>query len=115
MGVYDSAHDLARIIRESEEVQSYRQLKETAEEDDTNRALLQEFKRLQMQLQIAAMSGQQADSDEMQRFSQISSLLYMNSDVQAYLMAEMRMQKMMADIIKIISEASGLSMDMPGM
>lgn len=114
MNVYDAAHQLAAQIAASEEATEHKRLKEIAEADDTNRALLQEFKRLQMSLQMRAMGGQQADSDEMQRFSQISSLLYMNSDVQAFLMAEMRLQKMIADVFKIITEAGGLSTDMLG-
>lgn len=111
MSAYDQAHTLARAIRDSEEAQTCRALKEIAEADDTNRALLTEYKRLQTALQIQAMGGAQVESDDMQRFQQISSLLYMNSDVQAYLLAEMRMQQMMADILKIITEAGGLNLD----
>ncbi|MCL1963655.1 MAG: YlbF family regulator [Firmicutes bacterium] len=112
MTVYDSAHALASVIRGSEEALEVRRLREIAEADDTNRALLGEYRRLQAQLQIAAMGGKQVDQEEMQRFSQIASLLYMNSDVQAYLMAEMRLQRLMADVFKIISDAGGINMDM---
>ena len=112
MNVYDSANALARVIRESEEATECKRLRGLAEADETNRALLAEYKRLQTQLQLAAMGGAQADPDEMQRFSQIASLLYMNGDVQAYLMAEMRLQRMMADVFKMISDAGGINMDM---
>ena len=61
---------------------------------------------------MQAMGGAQAGEDDMRRFQQISSLLYMNSDVQAYLLAEMRLQRMMADVFQIITEASGLNLDM---
>jgi cell fate (sporulation/competence/biofilm development) regulator YlbF (YheA/YmcA/DUF963 family) len=49
----------------------------------------------------------------MQRFQQISSLLYMNSDVQAYLLAEIQLQKTMADVIKILTDAAGIQFDFP--
>lgn len=114
MDVYDSAHSLARVIRDSEEARDYKQLKEVAEADETNRALLAEYKRLQMALQLQTMSGETPQGEDMQRFSQISSLLFMNSDVQAFLLAEMRLQKMMGDVFKIVSEAAGLNMDMMG-
>ena len=52
-------------------------------------------------------------SEDMQRFQQLASLLYMNSDVQAYLMAEMQMQKTLADIFKILTEAAGIRFDVP--
>lgn len=54
MNVYDSAHALAEIIRQSEEAQDYARLKEIAEGDETNRALLSEYRRLQMKLQLAS-------------------------------------------------------------
>lgn len=115
MSVYDSAHQLARAIRESDEAREAASLREIAEADDTNRTLLAEYRRLQLALQVQAMGGAPAGEDDMQRFSQISSLLYMNSDVQAYLLAEMRLQRLMADVFKIISEASGMNMELPGM
>lgn len=114
MNVYDRANELAGALRQSEEATEYRRLKELAEADETNRALLGEYRKLQVALQMQAMGGPKTDDDAMQRFSQISSLLYMNSDVQAYLMAEMRLQKLMADIFKVVAEAGGLNMDMLG-
>ncbi len=114
MNLYDQANDLAAELRKSEEASEYRRLKELVEADDTNRALLGEYRKLQVALQMQAIGGPKADEDAVQRFSQISSLLYMNSDVQAYLLAEMRLQKLMADLLKIIAEAGGLNMDMLG-
>lgn len=114
MNVYDGAHALARTIRESEEAVECRRLQAIAEADDTNRALLGEYRRLQTALQMQAMGGPAVEAEDAQRFQQIASLLYMNSDVQAYLMAEMRLQKMFADVIKIISEAGGINLDMLG-
>ncbi len=112
MNVYDIAHELARAIRESDETRDAARLKEIAEADDTNRALLAEYKRLQTALQLQAMGGPAVGEDDTRRFQQIASLLYMNGDVQAYLMAEMRVQKLLADVFKIISEAGGINMDM---
>ncbi len=112
MNVYDIAHTLAQAIRESDEVKDAASFRRVAEADDTNRALLTEYKRLQAALQMQAMGGPQVAPEDMQRFQQIASLLYMNNDVQAYLMAEMRQQKLLADVFKIISEAGGINMDM---
>lgn len=112
MNIYDHAHALARAIRESDEAQNVRRLRDIAEADDTNRALLKELKRLQMALQMQAMGGEAVPQEDMQRFSQINSLLYLNQDVQAYLLSEMRLQQTMADVFKIISEAGGINLDM---
>lgn len=112
MSIYDSAQALAREIRESEEAREVLRLKEIAEADSTNHALLHEMKRLQMALQVQAMGGEKVSEDDMRRFSQINSLLYMNMDVQAYLIAEMRLQQVLAEVFRVISEAGGITLDM---
>lgn len=111
---YDAANALARQIRESEEVREYQRLKELVEESDTTRALLKEYKRLQMAVQMAAMAGQTLPGDEMGRFQQISSLLYAGTDTSQFLMAEMRLQQALADIYNIIAKAAGITLELPG-
>ena len=114
MNVYDSANALANELRQCDEVREYARLKEVAEADETNRRLLAEFRKMHMKMQLQAASGGQADAEEMQRFQQIASLLYMNNDVQAYMLAEMRLQKLMADIFKSVTDACGMDMGIPG-
>ena len=81
---------------------------------DALRLLLDEYKRLQVQLQMSMVGAAgQMPGEDMQRFQQLASLLYMNSDVQAYLMAEMQMQKTLADVFKILTEAAGIHFDVP--
>lgn len=111
---YDAANALARQLGESEEVREYKRLKELVNESETTRALLKEYRRLQMNVQMAAMAHQQLDSEEMNRFQQISSLLYAGTDTSAFLLAEMRLQQALADIYNIIAKASGIQLELPG-
>ena len=111
---YDSAHRLASDIRQSEEYQTYHRLKDDVMADETVAALIREYKKLQLALQMAAMSGQQPDSDDMQRFSGISALLFGKPEVSQYLLAEMRLQQAMADIFKILTDAADLDVQLPG-
>ena len=114
MNIYDTAHRLADEIRRSDECVRLRELRERAYADDTNRVLLDEYKRLQVKLQMSMVGAAgQMPSEDMQRFQQLASLLYMNSDVQAYLMAEMQMQKTLGDVFKILTEAAGITFDLP--
>jgi cell fate (sporulation/competence/biofilm development) regulator YlbF (YheA/YmcA/DUF963 family) len=112
---YDQVNILAKQIRESEEVREYRRLKELVEESETTRALLKEYRRLQLTVQMSAMAGQSVPVEEMSRFQQISSLLYAGTDTSQFLLAEMRLQQVLADIYNIIAQAAGISMDLPGM
>ena len=114
MNIYDTAHRLAAEIKNSDECVRLRELRERAYADNTNRVLLDEYKRLQVRLQMSmAGAAGEMPSDEMQRFQQLATLLYMNSDVQVYLMAEMQMQKTLADVFKILTEAAGITFDLP--
>lgn len=114
MNIYDTAHMLAGEIKKSDECVRLRELRERAMSDETNRLLLEEYKRLQIKLQMSMVGGAgEMPGEDMQRFQQLASLLYMNSDVQAYLMAEMQMQKTLGDIFKILTEAAGISFDVP--
>ncbi len=111
---YSIAHSLARQIEDSEECREYKRLKDIVDQSETTRALLKEYKRLQVLLQVAAMNHSSMPSEDMNRFSQISSLLYAGTDTSAYLLAEMRLQQAMADIFGILTRAAGLSMELPG-
>ncbi len=111
---YDKAHSLAAEIRQSAEWQEYHRLKEEVMSDETTAALIREYKKLQVTLQVAAMSGRQGDAEDMQRFSGITALLFSKPEVSAYLLSEMRMQQTMADIFKILTEAADIDLGIPG-
>ena len=111
MTIYDSANALAAEIRQSPLRKEYNLLHQEVMADETNRALLKEYRRLQMTLQMQAMSGAQAAPEDTARFAQLSSLLYMNANIQAYLLAEMNLQKALADVIKLLTDAAGIQLD----
>ena len=112
---YSNVHRLAQEIKNSEEYTTYHALRKNVMEEETVAALIREYKKLQVALQMAAMAGQTPDQDDMQRFSGISSLLFTKPEVSQYLLAEMRLQQTMADIFKILTEAADLDMEIPGL
>ena len=67
MNPYDLAHQLARAMKDSEEYREYARLRETAYEDETNRALLDEYKRLQFRMQAKLASGENMPEEDLQR------------------------------------------------
>ena len=113
---YSSTYRLAQDIRDSEEYRTYHDLKESVMADETTAALIKEYRKLQVTIQMAVMSGQQADSEDMQRFSGISALLlFSKEEVSQFLMAEMRLQQALADIFRIVTEAADVDMSIPGL
>ena len=112
---YSSTYRLAQDIRDSEEYRTYHDLKESVMADETTAALIKEYRKLQVTIQMAVMSGQQADSEDMQRFSGISTLLFSKEEVSQFLMSEMRLQQALADIFRIVTEAADVDMSIPGL
>ena len=112
---YSQAHALARAIRESDEYKKYHQLKEVVMADETQAALIREYKKLSVTVQMAMMSGQSANSEDMQRLTGITSLLMSKPEVRDYLTSEMQLQIAMADIMKIITQAADIDFELPGL
>jgi cell fate (sporulation/competence/biofilm development) regulator YlbF (YheA/YmcA/DUF963 family) len=111
---YSSTYRLAQDIRDSEEYKTYHELKEEVMAEETTAALVKEYRKLQMTIQMSAMSGQAADEEDMQRFSGISSLLFSKPEVSRFLLSEMQLQQALADIFKIVTEAADLDIAVPG-
>ena len=111
---YSSTYRLAQDIRDSEEYKTYHELKETVMSDETTAALIREYRKLQMSIQMSAMSGKAASEEDMQRFSGISTLLFSKPEVSQFLLSEMQLQQALADIFKIVTEAADLDINVPG-
>ena len=112
---YSSTYKLAQDIRDSEEYRTYHEMKESVMSDETTAALIAEYRKLQVTLQIAAAGGRTADPEDMQRFSGISTLLFSKPEVSNFLLAEMRLQQALADIFRIVTEAADIDVSIPGL
>ncbi|HNX62206.1 MAG TPA: YlbF family regulator [Candidatus Limiplasma sp.] len=110
-----ATEQLAVSIRESDEYRQYKSLRDTVMDNETNRTLLKEYQRTQTKLQMAAMAGSDAGSEEVERFNKLSSLLYMNADVAQYLVAQMRLQQLTGEVFQAVAKAAELDMELPGM
>lgn len=99
-------------MKESEEFRDYDRLRAVAYEDSTNKALLDEYKRLQYRMQVKAAGGERMAEDDFSRMQKIAQLLQFNQDASAYLMAEFRFQKMLADVYKILADVAGIDLDL---
>ncbi|MBQ6398749.1 MAG: YlbF family regulator [Clostridia bacterium] len=110
---YSSTYRLAQDIRDSEEYRTYHGLKDSVMADETTAALIREYRKLQVSIQMAAMSGRTPETEDQQRFSGISTLLFSKPEVSQYLLSEMRLQQALADIFKIITEAADVEMGIP--
>ena len=63
-------------------------------------------------MQVSVAGGGKPDPAEMERLQKIMAVLQLSQDATRYLMAEFQLQKMLADIYKILGEAVDIDMDM---
>lgn len=113
MHALDTARQLAKDIRESEEYREFSRCKAEIKEIEGLEALLNEYRRLQMNVQMSALAKQPADEEDRSRFQQLGSLLFADSRTSCYLMAEMRLQRMMAEIFGMLTQAAEMQFDFP--
>ncbi|HNW87277.1 MAG TPA: YlbF family regulator [Candidatus Limiplasma sp.] len=110
-----ATEQLAQAIQTSEEYRQYSALKETVMANDANRALLKEYQRTQTRLQMAAVAGQPADDEDVQRFQKLSALLYMNGEIAQYLVAQLRVRQLAGEVFQRVAAVAELELDLPGM
>ena len=102
--VYDTAERLARELKESDEYRVYAAAKERAFENETTKQLVSEYHKLQMQAQAAQLSGDDG-GETMRKLQKIGELLQFDRDAAQFVMAEYRMNRMLADVYKTLAEA----------
>ena len=112
MYVYDRANELAKDIREASEYLNYKELKDKVYADETKKAMIMEYKRLQFQAQAALMTGGKPDENLMERLKKVGEVLAFDQDVSDFFAAEYKMNTMLTDIYKIIADASGIDIGM---
>ncbi|HPJ02567.1 MAG TPA: YlbF family regulator [Candidatus Limiplasma sp.] len=113
--IQTASAQLAAAIRKSDEYAVYKQIKDAVMADTTNKALIDEYQRLQTKLQMAAVTGADSTADDVQRFQQMSGLLMMNASISQYFMAQIRLQQMLSEVFQTITQAAELDIKLPGM
>jgi len=103
--IYDAAHNLAKLMKESEEYKAYKRVKDKIDSDPKIKEMLSDFKKKQFELQAKQLQGQQVSSDEIYKLQQLYQIISLNSDISEFLSKEFLLQRMVADITRIIAEA----------
>ncbi len=102
--VYDTANQLAKELKQSEEYREFKRLREQIMENDTTKSLLAEYHRLQIKAQAAAVSGKK-DDETLEKLQKIGEVLQLNKEASDYLLSEFRLNRMLGDVYKILAEA----------
>ncbi|GEO27449.1 hypothetical protein AAC03nite_32340 [Alicyclobacillus acidoterrestris] len=104
MNPHDKAHELIRAIRESDAFLRAKKAKQSIEQDESTKRMVQDFKRRQFQLQAKQMMGQSVSDEEMSQMQKLSDVIGLNMDARTYLQADMELQVLVMDVQKLLSD-----------
>lgn len=111
MNTYDAAYDLARAIKESDEMKRLTAAAEKIKGDEEARKMVKEYIMAQMKADYAKLAGQKEDEDSYQHLQELAVLVSNNSNAQEYIQAFIRWNQVAADLQKIVSDAMAQGMD----
>lgn len=103
--VYDAVNNLARAIKDSNEYQEYKKIKEEIIKDPNLKSRIDEFEKIRYEEQLLAMQGEKQSEEKMVKLQELYKILVQNSDVKEYFDKEVKFNVMIADVNKIIGEA----------
>lgn len=104
MNVYDIAHDLARAVKDSQEMTILKKAMADIESNADAKQMLDDFRQRQADVQRQIMSGETPASDEMENMEKLYEIINMNPTIRNMLEAERRLSIVMEDIQRILSE-----------
>lgn len=105
MNIYDTANQLAKEIRESEEYVTYKIAKEAINLNYELKEKLEEFEKARYEAQITALQTGKDDEQKLRKVQELYGQLIQNQEASKYFDAEVRFNVMIADINKIIAES----------
>ncbi|MCX7695054.1 MAG: YlbF family regulator [Caloramator sp.] len=105
MNIYDKAHELARLLKNSPEVIEYKKMMDKIKENEENKKIIEDLRKKEFEVYSKQLQGVQITKEEMEAINNLYGIVQHNSVIREYLEAERRFSIMWQDIIKILGEA----------
>lgn len=102
--VYNKAHELKQILKDSEEFTSLKAIHDEIENDEIAKRMLDNFRQLQLDLQQKQLQGVEITEEEARQAQQQFETVQQHELISKLMEAEQRISVMIGDVNKIISE-----------
>ncbi|WP_188456587.1 YlbF family regulator [Virgibacillus oceani] len=102
--IYDSAYDLEKAIRESDEFKSLKEAYDAVMSDDSASQMFDNFRNTQMELQEKQMQGQEITEEEVEKARQVVELVQQHKDISKLMEQEQRLNLVINDVSRIITK-----------
>ena len=108
-----AADQLLDALRNTEAFVQYDELRKTVLAGEVNRRLLERFARAQSALQLAAIAGHEPREEDAGEFERLSALLYDSPEITDYLLAQMKVQQLVAATMEKLTREAGIQIEIP--
>lgn len=108
MNVYDKAHELASELKVTPEVVEYKEAIRKVESNESNKRMVADFRRKQMELYTIQMQGMQPSKEQMDSITNLWNVIGLNPEIRGLMESEMKFSKLWEDIMKILNDSVGL-------
>lgn len=105
MNIYDTANNLAKEIKDSEEYKKFKELKTSISSNNEKKSKIDEFEKLRYEMQLQTLQGKNQDTSKMTELQTKYTELISDEEIREYFNAEMKFNIMIADVNKIIGDA----------
>lgn len=108
VNVHDKAHELARVIKDIEEVKKLKEINEKINSDEMLKGLLRELREVQFLVFNEQRAEGKLNKDTEDKFREVSQKVMANPIVSEYVHYEQKVGIIVDDIMKILNEAFGI-------
>ncbi|MDL4842739.1 YlbF family regulator [Aquibacillus rhizosphaerae] len=102
--IYDSAYDLEKAIRSSEEFQDLKQAYDKVMSDESASKMFEDFRNTQIELQQKQMQGQEITEEEVEKAKNVVELVQQHEDISKLMEQEQRLNVLINDVSQIITK-----------
>lgn len=105
MSVYNSAHNLARAIKNSKEYKDYYEKHKVVFQNSKTKEMVEDYRKKAMDVQMIQMSGKKVDRSKIDQLKKLEVILMENNVLKEFFMTEMKFGQMMNDVYKILGDS----------
>ncbi|GGB51440.1 hypothetical protein F3157_07585 [Virgibacillus dakarensis] len=102
--IYDSAYDLEKAIRESDEFNDLKEAYEVVMNDASAKQMFDNFRNTQMELQEKQMQGEEISEEEVEQARKVVELVQQHGDISKLMEQEQRLNLVINDVSRIITK-----------
>lgn len=103
MNIYNSILTFSNDFKNCDEVKEFKNLKKKIDENKENKKMVDDFHKKLYEYQVAKANGK--DVKEMEKnLNELNILLMSNSEISAFMAAEVRISTIINDIVKMLED-----------